>query len=62
MASTGQMPYGNRVGDPIRPEDVKVTHGNEAPPVWTDDATATLIWQDYQSAKNYVESNSWLLE
>lgn len=62
MASTGQMPIGNRLGDPIRPEDITVSAGNEAPPIWADDAAATLIWQDYQNAKNYVENNSWLLE
>jgi hypothetical protein len=36
--------------------------GNQVPPIWADDAAATLIWQDYQNAKNYVENNSWLLE
>jgi hypothetical protein len=57
----GFMPYGNSVGDPIQPKDVKISAGNEAPPIWADDAAARLIWQDYQEAKNYVESNSWLL-
>jgi hypothetical protein len=62
MVSTTQMPIGNRVGDPIRPGDVTTTVGNQAPPDWKDDAAATLVWQDYQQAKNYVENNSWLLE
>ena len=61
MASTTQMPIGNRVGDPIRPEDIRTTTGNQAPPIWTDDAAATLVWQDFQEARNYVENNSWLL-
>src|ERR1700677_3090373 len=65
MAETlipGQMPIGNRVGDALQPSDVTTTQGNESPPIWKDDAAATLVWQDYQQAKNYVENNSWLLE
>lgn len=56
------MPIGNRVGDPIRTEDISTVAGNAAAAIWSDDAAATLVWQDYQQAKNYVENNSWLLE
>lgn len=56
------MPIGNDIGRPIRPEDVTTTQGGVKAPVWADDAAATLVWQDYQNAKNYVENNSWLLE
>ena len=47
---------------PIRPTQVQTTEGDRLPPVITDDAAATLVWQDYQRARNYVEQNLWLLE
>jgi hypothetical protein len=56
------MPVGNVMTLPIRQDQVKTTEGNEKPPVFTDDAAATLVWENFQKAKGYVENNSWLLE
>ena len=49
---------------PLREAQVVTTEGNERPAVWTDDATANLVWNDYQKAKAYVEAENtaWLLE
>ena len=59
---SGVMPYGNTMTLPIRKDQVKTTEGNEKPPVFEDDAAATLVWNNYQRAKGYVENNAWLLE
>ena len=56
------MPVGNITTMPIREDQVKTTEGNERPPEFTDDAAATLVWENYQKARNYVENNAWLLE
>jgi hypothetical protein len=63
LSTVGTMPVGSPM-NPIREEEVQTTEGNAAPPVFTDEATATLVWEDYQRAKAYVESEntSWLLE
>lgn len=61
-ALEGQMPIGNRIALPIRKEDVEITEGNAEPARFTDDAAATLVWQNYQQARNYIENHSWLLE
>lgn len=58
----GTMPEGNVISLPIRESQVKTTEGAERPAEYDDDAAATLVWQDYQRARNYVESNLWLLE
>ena len=57
------MPVGSPMTE-IRESQVTTTEGNAAPPVFTDDATATLVWNDYLKAKAYVEAEntSWLLE
>ena len=60
--TAGVMPVGNLMTLPIRREMVEVTPGDEAPPVFNDDAAATLVWENYQQARNYVENNAWLLE
>lgn len=56
------MPPGQLIALPIRSDQVKTTEGGATPPEITDDAAATLVWQDYHRARNYVESNLWLLE
>lgn len=61
-ATPGAMPPGQVIALPIRSHQETTTEGGAAPKVWTDDAAATIAWQDYQRAKNYVESNLWLLE
>ena len=56
------MPVGNLTTLPIRKDQVRITKGDERPPEFNDDAAATLVWENYQKAKNYVENNAWLLE
>jgi hypothetical protein len=58
---TGLMPIGSPMTE-IRPNQVTVTAGNAQAPEFDEDATAQLVWMDYQRAKNYVENNAWLLE
>lgn len=58
----GAMPEGNVIALPIRQSQVTLTEGDKQAPVFTDDAAATLVWQDYQHARAYVENNLWLLE
>jgi hypothetical protein len=55
------MPVGSPLTE-IRESQVQVTKGNEAPAIFEDDAAATLVWENYQQAKNYVENNTWLLD
>jgi hypothetical protein len=64
MASATHMPVGSPMTLPIRATEVETTEGNERAPVFSDDATAALVWNDYQRAKAYVESENtaWLLE
>lgn len=62
MATASAMPQGNQIQLPIRPEQVTTTEANKRAPELTDDAATTLAWQDYERARNYVESNLWLLE
>jgi len=56
------MPVGNLISLPIREGQVEITAGDVRAPQFDDDAAATLVWQDYQRARNYVEQNLWLLE
>lgn len=62
-ARSAVMPFGSPMTE-IRESQVETTEGNVRPPVFTDDATATLVWEDYLKAKAYVEAEntSWLLE
>jgi hypothetical protein len=59
-----RMPVGSPMTLPLRESQVQTTEGNERPAVWNDDATANLVWNDYQRAKAYVEAENtaWLLE
>src|SRR5271155_4343957 len=63
-AETTHMPIGSPMTLPIRESEVTTTEGNERPAVWTEDATANLVWNDYLRAKAYVEAENtaWLLE
>jgi hypothetical protein len=63
-AASTIMPVGSPMTLPIREQEVTTTEGNERPPLFTDDATANLVWNDFQRAKAYVESENtaWLLE
>lgn len=59
-----KMPAGSLVSSTIRKDQVKVPDDGGAPPILNEDATATLVWGDYQRAKAFIESDntSWLLE
>lgn len=61
MASA-TLPVGSPMTLPIQADQVQTTEGNEKPPVYSEDAAAVLVWDNYQRAKNYVENNAWLLE
>jgi hypothetical protein len=52
------MPVGSPMNLPIRAEEVRTTEGNERPAIFTEDATANLVWNDYLRAKAYVESEN----
>jgi len=62
MASSASMPVGSPTVLPIQQKDVQTTEGNKKPAVYSEDAAASMVWANYQRAKNYVEQNSWLLE
>lgn len=57
-----RMPVGNNIELPIRSEDVHTTPGGAQPIAFSWDAAATIVWQNYQEARNYVENYSWLME
>ena len=58
----GVMPIGSVMQTPIRAGQVTTTEGDAKPAVFHDDAAATIVWENYQKAKGYVENNAWLLE
>jgi hypothetical protein len=65
MASPAKhMPVGSQTGVRITERQVETTEDNAKAPVFNEDATAELVWQDYLKAKAYIESEntSWLLE
>ena len=59
--TSGVMPVGSPMTE-IRESQVEVVTGNKAAPIFDDDAVATLVWENYNLARNYVENNAWLLE
>lgn len=61
-APAGTMPIGNPTQLPIRKEQVETTEGGAKPARFDDDAAATLVWQNYQAARNYLETYTWPLE
>lgn len=58
----GTMPVGNDINPNIRRDQVNVDPTGATETSFNDDAAATLVWEDYQKAKAYLENNSWLLE
>jgi hypothetical protein len=54
------MPAGQIIG-PIEKRQVTTTEGDAAAPVYTEDAVASLVWENFNRARNYVENNAWLL-
>lgn len=62
MASSATMPVGSPNSLPIRADQVKTTEGSATPAVYSEDATAVMVWENFQRAKSYLENNAWLLE
>jgi hypothetical protein len=60
--SNGQMPFGQRIDPLIRSSQVEITEGGTKAPAFDDDAAASLVYGNYERAKAYLETNSWLLE
>lgn len=56
------MPIGNTVTLPIRDAHVEIAPGGAHAPAFSDDAAATIVWQDFQAAMNWLDQNSWLME
>lgn len=46
----------------IQPSQVTTTEGGVKAPAFVDDAAASIVVSNYQKAKAYLETNSWLLE
>lgn len=61
MIPTGTMPEGNRIDPMIQPDQVTITPGDREAPEFDDDATATLVYENFEKARAYLETNSWLL-
>jgi hypothetical protein len=63
MASTELMPVGSIIQQPIREDQVETTEGGASPPEYAEDAAATLVWMNFQRAKQFIENDpSWLLQ
>jgi hypothetical protein len=56
------LPIGNVTTLPIRKEQVVTDPDGVKAPKFDDDAAATIVWNDYQKAMAWIDSNSWLLE
>lgn len=56
------MPIGNDLTLPIRKEQVELSPEGETSPEMDDDAAGTVTWLDYQSAMQWIDTNSWLAE
>lgn len=58
------MSVGSLVSSEIRQQEVETTEGNKKSPIFGEDATATLVWNDYLRGKAFVEAENtaWLLE
>lgn len=59
---TAGMPTGNRIDPNIQGRQVTTTDGGVVSPSFDDDAAATITVGDYEKAKAFIETNSWLLE
>jgi hypothetical protein len=56
------MPLGNDLSLPIRKDQVDLATGGVRAAKYDDDAAATIVWQDYQRATQWIDRNSWLAE
>lgn len=57
-----RMPEGNFLYPQIQPRQVKTTPGGVEEPEFDDNAMASLIYFNWQIARNFLENNSWLLD
>lgn len=56
------MPLGNTITLPIQRDHIEIS-GSSAPPImYEDDAAATIVWNDFMRAMNWIDTNSWLME
>lgn len=60
-ATQGFMPEGNVIST-VREDQVETTEDGAKEPAYDNDAVATLVWRNYEEAKAYLETNTWLLE
>lgn len=57
------MPIGNELTPDIQGRQVEIVSSDGArPPQFDDDAAATITWQDYRYAQQWLDTNSWLAE
>jgi len=56
------MPIGNTLVGNILPGMVEADPDGVRDPQFTDDAAATIVWEDYQRAAAYLDSKLWLAE
>lgn len=56
------MPIGNVTQLPIKSGQAQETAGGKKEVAFDDTAAATIAWNDYQSAMNWLDQNSWLME
>lgn len=56
------MPIGQILYPTIRPSQVTISDGGVEEPEFDDDAIASLIYYNYGLARNYLESNAWLMD
>src|SRR5437879_1130703 len=60
MASTTAVdPLGSNGWRPILSDQVTLPEGAAKHPEWDDAAAASLVRQDYERARNYVDNNMW---
>ena len=62
IVSGDGMPLGNETTLPIRRDQITVDPGGPKPVMFDDDAAATIVWNDFMRAMNWIDTNSWLME
>lgn len=56
------MPLGQTISFPIRQDQITVDKNVAREAAFDNDAAAALVWDDYQKATAWIDTNSWLLE
>jgi hypothetical protein len=62
LLDNNDLPNGNNISSTIESNQVDVTGGAAKAPMFDDDAAATIVWRNYEKAKAFLETNTWLLE